>query len=644
MLVKRLEQLGIPAHVYNFSQSEITPQTRGLRRNFHDEQSKYYEKKAGHYQLFYNEFVKENKTIRYVRIPGPVAHRVFMAFLEQKLSFMLSPFEELYSITRLDFKINHPGFELCHFRADSDLLTRFRNEQNQFAQSNNNRDSFLARPVDASHLELEKERSFGLTYIGKRRSRRMLRIYFSQDSDEKCCEIELKLESARAFSRPLEEGNIWETNKLVVLEFHEMFQHLVECDFTAPLFDWYRTNILTLKETIYSDSSLYKKSPYRIQDGESTSSEVKKVPVVSKRSLQQLYDTDGYVCNTKLLTLFPESTKETARLWIVMMFCIQKLHRVWQNKYTMEEYQARVSREAWHPENIKKQLFLQGDDFSVSFELQELVSSLYMTYNSHSKKVTVDLLHSLFTGKVTFQVDGDEYHQHLINNLQILQMEGRGNRTQVHLTLHPLVFFNLQELYTILPKDVLMYFYEMVTQTYLHFRNIDQLRNRRADVAQILFMRFCFAFLEMKPQLLMEQVKSRNKKKLEYREMTACIFFCGMRVFEDQFGVKVALEKKRQNNTNTNTGTNTDTNTEYNKYQLITNFKLIFDLFTPASDKHLQHLNFCFVEGDNKGRQKLLLDTAQIENSVQYKNVLEVFENTILRDILSVVTPKNNIK
>ena len=147
-------------------------------------------------------------------------------------------------------------------------MTFFREQQNEFARSNKNRDSFLARPVDFDHIQLEKERHFGLTYVGKPRSRRMLRIYFSAKSNEKCCEIQLKKESAKAFTIPLRSSNIYEINRLVVLEFHEMLKHLVECDFTAPLFDWYRKNILNIKENIYSDSSLYKKNLYIINSAD----------------------------------------------------------------------------------------------------------------------------------------------------------------------------------------------------------------------------------------------------------------------------------------------------------------------------------------------------------------------------------------
>ena len=149
----------------------------------------------------------------------------------------------------------------------------------------------------------------------------------------------------------------------------------------------------------------------------------------------------------------------------------------------------------------------------MSFQLEELIYYLNMTYSSHSKKVTVELLHNLLTGKVNFQVDGIQYHQHLINNLQIPQIQGRGKKTQVYLTLHPLVFYNLLELYKILPKDLVAFYHNVVNQLFIRYRNIYVLDKRISDVADILFMRFYFAFLESKPQLLMEQVKARNKKK-----------------------------------------------------------------------------------------------------------------------------------
>lgn len=180
---------------------------------FSSQESKYHESLK--YDVIFYSFTKQNINQLYVRVPGAFSHRVLEAFFTKQIAFTYF----FASISRIDFKIQIPTFVYNNFEYDYLLLR-------EFVEIQNCKSTF------------DPDAGFMIAYVGARTSRQFIRTYLSKKRELKTYELELKKESARRYSEHIQNCDIYQFNKTLILELIESFSEIESCFYTKPLLEW----------------------------------------------------------------------------------------------------------------------------------------------------------------------------------------------------------------------------------------------------------------------------------------------------------------------------------------------------------------------------------------------------------------------
>lgn len=191
------------------------------------------------YHVIWSHYYKNDITKKYVRIPGSFADEVFCADLFKILDWSCL----IYSITRIDFKLVVPGFHSKDFDFDSDTANFLSFHQVQ----------------QLERMQTDKKKGFSIGYIGKRQDRRMVRTYVTKKRQEKTFEVECKRDSAKRYSEFFFNRNLFDFNKVLILELIEVFSGLKWTDYSKPLFDWFHNDVIPIYDKEFPGETDYKR-------------------------------------------------------------------------------------------------------------------------------------------------------------------------------------------------------------------------------------------------------------------------------------------------------------------------------------------------------------------------------------------------
>lgn len=419
---------------------------------------------------------KEEKVVStyYCDVSGELAKKVFNKIFLTNWLRLKSTNELIFSLTRIDFRFDVPGFDFTFFYRELDNFLAFNQLQN------------------LRNFRFDRDLNFAIGYINNRSYRNMLRFYLSIREFKKRFEIELKNTSVKAYMACLQEKNlserIYKFNKLLILEIIHLFETIHHCDYTAPLKNWVENDLKVLRDHFFAGEKFLSRNSNNNQLNHFTET----------KALHSILSKNHNLLNSVLVKQEELSDNKQGKKQLILSYCTILLLKKW---YTVDQHQffdikARLHPENWEHSSMEKEFLINSDLYKINFHFLELLKYLHLPENSISKKTTLELIKEIIDTKVSYQVKNAFYYQPFFYNFTF--EKGINQPSSLHLSLNPYITYGL------LSSQHAVLIDERLREKYYKLVDKHTLNNKKKSFSFIhaVYVTFCFSFGFNKPELL----------------------------------------------------------------------------------------------------------------------------------------------
>lgn len=536
-----LKKLKPDFHFLNLDEiNEKSPQDEiDFKNDFFSKTSenKYKEKK---YDVIFYSHNNEKKRIskHYVRIPGSFSDVFLREIFNKKMIFP----DYNFSLTRFDFKIVLPTFKYKAF--DYDLCQFF-----EFHQLQNLRD-----------LKFDHNKKFAIGYINKRTTRRMVRIYITGQKQSLTFELECKKDSAKRYSEAVFNKDWYEFNKILILEFIEMFKVITQSSFTQPLLDWNEHYVKVLREKEFPTESYYKRNENK--------AEVQFIK--NQNQTRTALSKTIYTVNLNLTNFTKNLDSKSSFHLLIYSFCSKLLLTKWNSVIGgPHEIRALVHKSHWDNYFIKTEGFTTTGLYEIEFHLKDLLTFLNLSNQTQNRTKVIEVLKEICDQRVEFCVNKNTFYQPFFYSLNVTHTT-RGTPVGIKITIHPLIVYDLLNYAVYFEKNFLEKFYKLLDEH--RFTE----KKKGFSFGYLAFVSVLLSYKQQNDDRLKVLFATRHKKKPELRERQ-------VKFFNDVIHLANQCLK-------VNLGINTD-----GVIQCPVNYQILHNILNKTTDKVLNNTNFIFL-------------------------------------------------